>query len=45
MKGYSRLETWALKPPRGEDRPETAGEVLDALSDLLPLPRRTPPEG
>ena len=26
------------------DRPETAGEVLDALSDLLPLPRRTPPE-
>ena len=40
VKGYSRLETWALRPARGEDRPDAAAEVLDALSDLLPLPRR-----
>jgi adenylate cyclase len=45
VKGYSRLETWSLRAPRGEDRQDAAGEVLDAISDLLPLPRRTPAEG
>ena len=41
VKGYSRLETWALKRPRGsEDRAEVAGDALDALSDLLPIPLR-----
>ena len=41
VKGYSRLETWALKHPRGSDDPaEVAGEALEALSDLLPLPLR-----
>ena len=41
VKGYSRLETWALKRPRGsEDRAEVAGEALEALSDLLPIPLR-----
>ncbi|RYP83509.1 adenylate/guanylate cyclase domain-containing protein [Nocardioides guangzhouensis] len=45
VKGYTRLETWALRPARGEDRQDTAAEVLDALSDLLPLPRRTTTPG
>jgi adenylate cyclase len=41
VKGYSRLETWALRRPRtSEDRAEVAGEALEALSDLLPLPLR-----
>ncbi len=40
-KGYSRLETWSLKRPRSpEDRAEVAGEALEALSDLLPIPLR-----
>jgi adenylate cyclase len=38
VKGYSRLETWALKLPRtSHDRPD---EALDALVDLLPVPLR-----
>ena len=41
VKGYSRLETWALRRPRGaEDRSEVTGEALQALTDLLPIPLR-----
>jgi adenylate cyclase len=41
VKGYSRLETWALKHPRAsEDRPDVAAEALDALVELLPVPLR-----
>ena len=40
VKGYSRLETWALRRTRGEDRTEVAGEALQALTDLLPIPMR-----
>ncbi len=41
VKGYSRLETWALRWARGaEDRTEVTGEALQALTDLLPIPLR-----
>ncbi|MBD8868396.1 adenylate/guanylate cyclase domain-containing protein [Nocardioides donggukensis] len=43
VKGYHRLEAWALKPPRPprepRDRPTDPREALGAVAERLPLPR------